>query len=60
MEFKSLHKIERLVATDQMSLISYEREGERLAEKGLPEKSATELTAFEKNEIKQHQDAIDD
>ena len=60
MEFKSLHKIERLVATDQMSLISYEREGERLAEKGLPEKSASELTAFEKNEIKQHQDAIDE
>ena len=50
MEFKSLHKIERLVATDQMSLISYEREGERLAEKGLPEKGSSYRNVVPLNE----------
>ena len=59
MEFKSLHKIERLVATDQMSLFLM-KERENGWPRGLPEKSATELTAFLKNEIKQHQDAIDE
>ena len=57
-DFKSLQKIERLVSTDQLVLAQFEREGERQAQKDLPGTDSASLSKFENDEIKAHQDAI--
>ena len=57
-DFKSLQKIERLVSTDQLVLAQFEREGERQAQKDLPGTNSASLSKFENDEIKAHQDAI--